>query len=82
MLLIFFVSGKDVSILRSFVAIMAVISLIYHLTMYTQFFQQRTFAGFCKAFAAYLLGFALFFVTIMIVSFLVGFIYVKFIRGH
>ena len=72
----FFGQGHPV-LVRSFISIMIIFSLVYHLVMYTGFFRDRRFKGFAKAFLAYFLGLTIFVILLILSISLIVSLYVK-----
>lgn len=78
MLFMFIMDKSNVNIMRSFTVFVGLASFVYHIIMYMQFFLEKTFKGFLKALAAYLLGLVIFFVVVMVLSITGGIIYAAF----
>lgn len=75
MLFMFILDRSNLNILSSFLIVVGSVSLLYHLIVYMQFFEQKTFKGFFKALAAYILGLIIFTAFTMIISTIIGIIY-------
>ena len=80
MLFMFILDKSNINIMRSFTVLVALTSMAYHIIMYMQFFRQKTFMGFLKGLAAYILGLVIFFVFTMIISVIIGIVYAAFFR--
>jgi len=75
LMLFIFITGRDVNVIRFFMTSIWLISTAYHIGVYIQFFQQRTVGGFFRGLLSYILGMVLFFVSTVIVTIVVVFIY-------
>lgn len=76
MLLLFVLDRSNVNIMRSFALLVSLASIVYHIGVYMQFFREKSFLGFLKATGAYLLGILIFFISVTVISLLVGYVYV------
>ncbi|MBX3257572.1 MAG: DUF3667 domain-containing protein [Chitinophagaceae bacterium] len=74
-LLLFILDRSNINLMRSFTAFVAIIAIVYQISVCMQFFRQKNIAGFFRAMGAYLLGLFLFFMVIGVLAFAGGIIY-------
>lgn len=75
MLFLFILDKSNINILMSFNILLTVASLFYHTTVYMQFFKQLNFKGALRAIWAYIFGLIIFFVSVLILSMIIGVIW-------
>ncbi|MCP9752058.1 DUF3667 domain-containing protein [Ferruginibacter sp. HRS2-29] len=75
LMLFLFITGTDFNVIRFFSITISVISISYHIGVYMQFFQQRSVGGFFRGLSSYIIGILLFFISTVIVTIIIGFIY-------
>jgi hypothetical protein len=74
--------NNSMPMVRAFTLSVGLISSIYHIIMYMQFFKQKTVSGFFRALLAYVLGLVIFFISIMILSIIIGIILAIIFSNH